>query len=76
LRAVLRPHRATKPIEILRTMAWLFLIIDYGFVCRVGEFGLRTTSDVAALGLGVFLTGLLHAQQFGRFHVGNAPEPS
>jgi hypothetical protein len=44
-------------------------------VCRVGDFGLRTTSDVTALGLGIFLIGLLSARLFGRFHGGNA-QPS
>ena len=51
----------------------LNLVVGYVLVCRVGDFGLRTTRDVTALGLGIFLTGLLCARQFGRFHGGNSP---
>ncbi|WGS20431.1 MULTISPECIES: hypothetical protein [unclassified Bradyrhizobium] len=52
------------------------LLIGYLLVCRVGEFGLRTTSHVAALGLGGLLIGVLLARRFGRFHGGNGPERS
>jgi hypothetical protein len=57
---------------------WGFLNIVAGYVlvCRVGDFDLRTTHDVVALGLGMVLIGLLSAKLFGRFHGGNAPEPS
>jgi hypothetical protein len=51
----------------------LNIIVGYVLVCRVGDFGLRTTSDVTALGLGILLMGLLLARQFGRFHGGNSP---
>jgi hypothetical protein len=52
------------------------LIVAYLLVCRVGDFDLRDTPDVAALGLGVFLLAVLSARQFGRFNGGNAPERS
>jgi len=52
------------------------LIVAYLLVCRVGDFDLRDTPDVAALGLGVFLLAVLSAWQFGRFNGGNAPERS
>ncbi len=54
---------------------WGFLniVIGYLLVCRVGEFELRSTSDVVAAGLGILLTSLLLARLFGRFHGGNAP---
>jgi hypothetical protein len=54
----------------------LNIVIGYLLVCRVGDFGLRTTSDVLALGLGILLMGLFAARQFGRFHGGNLPERS
>jgi len=56
-------------------IVWGFfnLLVGYLLVCRVGEFSLRTTSDVAALGLGGFLIGLFLARRFGRFHGGNEP---
>lgn len=53
---------------------FLNLAIGYALICRVGDFDLRATSDVVALGLGVLGMGLLTARLFGRFHGGNAPE--
>jgi hypothetical protein len=51
------------------------MVVGYGLVCRVGDFGLRDTGDVAALGLGILLMALVHARLFGRFHGGEAPAP-
>jgi hypothetical protein len=50
------------------------LVIGYLLLCRVGDFGLRNTADVAVLGAGAFLIAVLSARQFGRFNGGNAPE--
>jgi hypothetical protein len=50
------------------------VVIGYLLAGRVGDFGLRDTADVAALGAGAFLIALLSARQFGRFNGGNAPE--
>jgi hypothetical protein len=57
---------------------WGFLniVVGYVLVWRIGDFGLRTTSDVVPFGLGILLIGLLHARQFGRFHGGNLAERS
>ena len=52
---------------------FLNLVVGYFLVCRVGDFGLRTTSNVTALGLGILLMGLFCARHFGRFHGGNSP---
>jgi hypothetical protein len=52
------------------------LAVGYLLVCRVGDFDLRNTADVAALGLGMFLTSIATARQFGRFNGGNTPERS
>jgi hypothetical protein len=50
---------------------------SYTLICRVGEFSLRSTTHVAALGLGFLLMGLTGARLFGRFHGGLSPaEPS
>jgi len=54
----------------------LNLVAGYVLVCRVGDFGLRITSDVTALGLGILLIGLVSARLFGRFHGGNSPQGS
>jgi len=57
---------------------WGFLNLVFGYVlvCRVGDFELRTTSHVTALGLGILLTGLFSARHFGRFNGGNSPQGS
>ncbi len=57
-------------------IVWGFfnLFVGYLLVCRVGEFALRNTSDVAALGLGGLLFGIVMARRFGRFHGGNDPQ--
>ena len=54
---------------------WGFLnaVIGYVLVLRVGQFDIRSTSDVLVLAVGVLLIGLLSARHFGRFHGGNAP---
>jgi hypothetical protein len=55
---------------------WGFFNIAVGYVlvCRVGDFDLRATSDVVALGLGALAMALVSARGFGRFNGGNAPE--
>jgi hypothetical protein len=50
--------------------------VAYTLICRVGVFSLRSTTHVAALGLGFLLMGLVGARQFGRFHGGNSPVDS
>ena len=50
------------------------LAIGYLLVRRVGDFNLKETEDVVALGLGGLLISLFMARHFGRFHGGNAPE--
>jgi hypothetical protein len=52
------------------------MAVGYILVCRVGDFELRSTSDVVAFGLGILLMGLLSARLFGRFHGGAAPQRS
>lgn len=52
------------------------LAVGYVLVCRVGNFDLQSTGDVVALGLGIFLIGLMLARTFGRFHGGNSPGKS
>jgi hypothetical protein len=49
------------------------LVVGYVLTCRVGDFDLRSTDQVVALGLGVLLMALLTARLFGRFHGGNSP---
>ena len=51
-------------------------VVGYALVCRVGDFELRTTGDVAALGIGALLMSLMHAWAFGRIYGGNSPGPS
>ncbi|MEK2604421.1 hypothetical protein [Burkholderia arboris] len=57
-------------------VVWGFvnLAIGYVLVCRVGAFDLKTTADVAPLGLGGLVLGLYLARHFGALHGGNDPE--
>ena len=49
------------------------LVVGYLLVCRVGDFDLRDTADVVALGLGILLLAVTMARRFGRFNGGNTP---
>lgn len=49
------------------------LAIGYVLVCRVGDFDLRDTADVVALGLGAAVIALFCGHHFGRFNGGNTP---
>ena len=51
-------------------------VAGYLLVVRVGNFDLRSISDVLALAVGVLLISLQSARHFGRFHGGNSPERS
>lgn len=46
------------------------LAAGYLLVCKVGNFELRKTSHMLALGAGVVLCSLMCAYAFGRFHGG------
>jgi hypothetical protein len=59
-------------INVLR--GFLNLVIGYFLICRVGNFDLRSTDQVVAMGLGVLSFGLMSAHLFGRFNGGNSPE--
>ena len=52
------------------------VVVGYLLVVRVGNFDLRSMSDVLALAVGALLISLLMARHFGQFHGGNAPERS
>lgn len=47
------------------------IVIGYLLVCRVGDFQLRDTADILALGAGAFLISLFSARHFGRFNGGH-----
>ena len=51
-------------------------VVGYALVVRVGNFDLRSISDVLALAVGVLLISLQLASHFGQFHGGNSPERS
>jgi hypothetical protein len=52
------------------------LVVGYVLIGRVGNFDLRSTDDVVALGLGIVLTGTIMSYRFGRFNGGNSPGAS
>jgi hypothetical protein len=47
------------------------LAVGYVLVVRVGQFDLRRTAHVLALGGGVVFTAILLARSFAKFHGGN-----
>ncbi len=59
-------------------VVWGFfnIVAAYLLVVRVGDFDLRSISDVAALAVGALLISLFMARHFGELHGGNAPERS
>jgi len=52
------------------------LVVAYVLTLRLGTFDLHPTDQVVAFGLGILLTGVLLARQFGKFHGGNSPSES
>jgi hypothetical protein len=48
-------------------------VVGYLLVVRVGNFDLRSISDVLALAVGALLISLQAARHFGQFHGGNSP---
>jgi hypothetical protein len=46
------------------------LAVGYVLVCRVGDFNLRKTQHVLALGAGILIMSVMLAHTFGRFHLG------
>jgi hypothetical protein len=52
------------------------IVIGYLFVCRIGDFALRETVDVIALGLGALVMSLFLARHFGSLHGGDLREQS
>ncbi|HZD30162.1 MAG TPA: hypothetical protein VE779_00730 [Candidatus Angelobacter sp.] len=48
------------------------LVASYFLICRVGNFDLRNTVQVAICGLGILVIAVAMARRFGRFHGGNS----
>jgi hypothetical protein len=46
------------------------LAVGYLLVCRVGNFDLRRTPHVLALGAGILIISLMAARTFGKLHGG------
>jgi hypothetical protein len=46
------------------------LALSYLLVCRVGNFNLRKTLHILALGTGILIMSLMLARTFGRLHGG------
>jgi hypothetical protein len=45
--------------------------VAYGLILRVGQFDARATDQIASLGLGILIMGVIAARIFGRFHGGD-----
>ncbi len=63
---------STSTLNVL--WGFLNLVVFYLLVCRVGDFGLRHTIDVLALGLGMLAMALFAARHFGALHGGDLRE--
>jgi len=50
------------------------IVVGYLLVCRVGDFDLRDTGDIIALGLGALVISLFSARHFGSLHGGHLRE--
>jgi hypothetical protein len=49
------------------------LVVSYCLVLQVGQFDLRAADQIASLGSGLLLMGVMAARTFGQFHGGNSP---
>ena len=65
---------STSTVNVL--WGFLNLAIAYSLLCRIGDFSVRSSAHMSALGLGFLLIGLFGARHFGRFHGGNASTDS
>jgi hypothetical protein len=52
------------------------VVVGYLLAVRVGDFDLRSTSDVLAFAVGALLIIFQSSRHFGQFHGGNSPERS
>ncbi len=69
-----RPPREGLSSSIVNVLwGFLNLVVAYWLICRVGDFSLKATADVAALGAGALGIGVFAARHFGRFNGGNQP---
>ena len=59
-------------------VVWGFFnaVVAYLLLVRVGNFDLRSTTDVLAPAIGALLIGIPSSRHFGQFHGGNSPERS
>ncbi|MGH8408938.1 MAG: hypothetical protein ACRESL_25940 [Pseudomonas sp.] len=65
--------RSSSTLNVL--WGFLNLVVGYVLVCRVGDFDLKSTADVLALGLGALALSVFLAQHFGRFNGGHSSGP-
>lgn len=72
-----RPPGIGLSSSIINVMWGFFnIVVGYLLVCRVGDFTLRRTTDVIALGAGALLISLFSARHFGRLNGGHAKKLS
>jgi hypothetical protein len=70
------PGRGLSSSTVNMLWGFLNLVISYVLICRVGDFKLRSTTQIAAVGLGFLVMGVQAARHFGQFYGGNTPEDS
>ena len=67
-----RPGEGLSSAAVNVLWAYFNIVVGYVLVFRVGDFGSRDTSHIAALGLGSLPASLVLARQFGRVRGGDA----
>ena len=67
------PGRGLSSATVNVLWGFFNVAVGYGLTVRVGQFDLRSATDVLAAGAGALLISLQLARHFGRFHGGNAP---
>jgi hypothetical protein len=70
------PGKGLSSSTVNALWGFLNLAVGYVLICRIGDFDIRSTEQVVALGLGVLFTGVVSARMFGRLHGGNSPADS
>ena len=65
------PGKGLSSATVNALWGFLNLVIGYLLVCRVGNFDLHSTDQVAALGVGMLAMSLMTAHNFGKLNGGN-----
>lgn len=60
------PGKGLSPSWVNVLWGFFNMLVGYVLVCRVGDFSLRKTSEVAVAGIGALVMALMSAHAFGQ----------